>query len=98
MVSTQGSSSSGLERQGTSDDEICRITIVEVVAVVSEAIPEIFASMKTVMIKMFDERYTDVTEAVTTAATVAVYVARPHGDSMQYREFNHTKPPKFDGV
>lgn len=50
-----------------------------------------FRSIKTVMIDLLDECYS--------TATRAVVAARPHlVDSMQYREFNNTKPSDFDGI
>lgn len=78
MVFTRGSCSRGLERQGSSDDEIRRIISVGVVVTVPEAIPEVFGSIKTMMIEMFDERYVVVIEVVVAATTATVIAARPH--------------------
>lgn len=78
MVFTWGSGSSGPEKQGTSDDEICRIIAAKVVVAVWEAIPKVFGSIKTVMIVMFDERYAAVTEAAAATATTAIVGARPN--------------------
>ena len=96
MVVTQGSGSGDPERQSTSDDKIHRIICTEVVAVVREAIPEVFRSIKTAVIKMFDERCDAITESVVVAAaaTASIATIRPHGgDVMQYQDFNNTKHP-----
>lgn len=51
------------------------------------------------LIELFDERNTTVTEVVVAATTTAVAAARPHGgDSMQYRKFNNMKPQEFNRV
>lgn len=51
-----------------SDDEIHRIIAMEVVVTVKEVVPEVFGSIKTVMIEMFDERYATVTQVVAIVA------------------------------
>lgn len=58
----------------------------------TKAIEEEFGSIKTTMIEMFDECYVAVTEVVV-VSTIVVVATRSHwGDSMQYQEFNNTKP------
>lgn len=52
MVFTRGLGSIRSERHGDSDDEICRIVDAEAATTVKEAIPEVFGSIKTVMIEI----------------------------------------------
>ena len=87
------------ESSGTGDEEIRNIIHDEVVAAIRDAIPEMFRSIKTTLIKTFDEQYAAVTEAVAAAATPVVAATRPRGgDSLLFREFSNTKPPDFDGT
>ena len=75
---------------GTNDEEIYRIIADEVAVSIREAMPKMFGSIKTTLIETFDERYVVV-------ANTDVAAARPHGgDLLLLREFNNTKPPKFD--
>ena len=84
------------ETSGVSDDEIRQMIHDEVATTIREAILEMFGSIKSTLIETFDKRYDAVTEAPAAAATAAV---RPHGgDSLLYREFSNTNPPKFDGT
>ena len=57
VVITQGSESRDPERSGTNDDDIRRIITVDVVAATREEIPEIFGSVKTILIELLDECY-----------------------------------------
>ena len=87
------------ESSGVSDEEIRRIIHEEVAAAIRAEIPEMFGSIKTTLIKTFDERYAALTDADVAAATTAVAAARPQGgDALLYREFSNTKPPEFDGT
>ena len=63
------------------------------------SIPEFFGSIKTTMIELFDDRYaafSEVVVAATTAAVAAMGIYRER--SFHYRDFDNTKPMKFDGV
>lgn len=98
-VFIRGSSSSSLERQGIRNDKIRRIIIAEVEITVREAILEVFRSIKTKIIDMFDKRYAAVIKVVAVAVTAVITTARSRrGDSMQYQVFNNTNPTTFDGV
>ena len=44
-----------------------------------ETIPDMFGSIKTAMIEVFDERYAAVTEVATVTATTTIFTATPHG-------------------
>lgn len=82
VVCTRVSSSSSSKRQGINNDEICRIIAAKVAVVAREAIPELLGSVKTAMIKIFDESYTVVTKV---AATAVIGAMKSHGgDLMQY--------------
>lgn len=61
-------------------------------------ISQIFGSIKTAMIDIFDERYTSVIEVVVVVSTAAIIAMGLLGRGMvQYWDFNNTKPPEFDG-
>mgnify|MGYP001548718039 CR=1 FL=1 len=71
----------------------------EVAAAIRAEIPEMFRSIKTMLIETFDERYAGLTDVAVVAETAVVATARPQGgDSLLYREFSNTKPPEFDGT
>ena len=58
-----------------------------------------FGSINTAMVEYFDERYAALVAAA--AATSAVTVAGVRGGAdraFQYRDFDNTKPPVFDGT
>ena len=60
-----------------------------------------FGSIKTVMVEYFDERYAALAETAAAAATSAVTAAGVGGGAgraFQYRDFDNTKPPTFDGT
>ena len=77
MVVIGGSGSDNPERASTSDEEIHKIITDEVAAAIIEAIPEMFRSIKTMLIKTFDERYATVIEASATAPTANLAAMRP---------------------
>ena len=74
MVFTRGSGSGagGLDRPGLTVDNICELIASKVADVVWGAIPEVFGSIKTVMINLFNERYVVVSKVAAVAATVYV--------------------------
>ena len=89
----------GSDGSGPSNTDICKLIEAVIYVGVREIIPEMFESIKTELITMFDERY--VVIASTTAAIANFFVVAttpPVDKKMPYREFNNTKPPKFDGV
>ena len=60
-----------------------------------------FGSIKTAMVEYFDERYAALAETAAAAAALAVTVAGGGGGGsrcFQYRDFDNTKPPTFDGT
>lgn len=66
---------------------------------VKEAIPYMFGSVKTAMIKLFDEHYLVVTEVVAAATIVVVAFVSVKGRGvMHYRDFNNMTPLEFDRV
>ena len=94
VVFTQGLGFIDLGMHGISDKEIRQIISSKVVVTVNEAIPEVFGSIMTSMIKIYDDRYGAVIEATVAAFTSTTTAARSNeGDSMQYRGFNNTMPP-----
>ena len=81
------------------DARIREILHDEVAAIFRAELAEMFGSIKTAMVEYFDEHYAALTEAAAAAATSAVTVARGGtGRGFQYRDFDNTKPPTFDGV
>ena len=71
----------------------------EVTAMFRAELPELFGSIKTAMVEYFDERYAALAETAAAAATTAVAAAGGGaGRGFQYRDFDNTKPPTFDGV
>ena len=55
------------------------------------AVLEVFGSINTTLIEMFDECYANITVAVAAAAIEAIVTTRlQEGGSMQYREFSNT--------
>ena len=77
MVITQDSGSNDPERHSASDDVIRRIVATEVATTIREAIPKMFGSVKTTLIKTFDNRYVAVTEAAAAVATATLATVRP---------------------
>lgn len=80
VVTNPGIGCSDPKKTGNIDDEIHMIIAAEVAATMMEAVPQMFGSVKTTMIELFDELYDSVTEVV---VVVAVAATRLHGgDSM----------------
>ena len=65
-----------------------------------EQLPEMFGSIKTAMVEYFDERYAALAETAVAAAASAVTATGEGGAGrgFQYRDFDNTKPPTFDGT
>lgn len=61
------------------DDEIYKMITTQVTMAVWEAFSEMFMSIKTAIIKLFDDCYIVVTEATASAATIIVTAAGFHG-------------------
>ena len=89
-MTTRGLGSSDLEMSGTSDDEIRRIVSTEVDATIRETILEMFGSIETAMIELFDERYVAITKAVVAATTAVGAAAGPHGVIWYYTRSSST--------
>ena len=73
----------------------------EIAAAFRAQLPEMFGSIKTAMVEYFDERYAALAETAAAAATSAVTAAGVGGGAgraFQYRDFDNTKPPTFDGT
>lgn len=83
-------------RAGLEEEEIPRIITTEVALAIREAIPELFGSVKTVLIEEFDWRYVAVTQVVVVVTIIVVDIAGfQRGRAMQYREFSYTNPLEF---
>ena len=78
------------------DARIREILHDEVAAMFRAELSELFGSIKTAMVEYFDERYAALTETAAAAAVVAAWGGAGRG--FQYRDFDNTKPPTFDGV
>ena len=99
MVFTKGSGSGvgGQDRPWLTHDQIGELITTEVATTLMGSIPEMFGSIKTTMIELFNDFYVSLIEAVAAAATVVVTPAVILGDkSFQYWDFDNTKPPDFD--
>lgn len=60
---------------------------------VGEAISEMFGSVKTTMIELFDECYVTISKVVAAVATIVITAAGFQGRvMMQYRDFSNMKP------
>ena len=58
-------------------------------------------SIKTAMVKYFDEQYAALAETAATAAASAGIAEGGGGGAtqgFQYKDFDNTKPPNFDGM
>lgn len=71
------------------DVNISELIVDQVTMEVKMAILELFGSIKTTLIVMFNEFCATITDVATTAATA---VGPPSGGLMSYRDFNNTKP------
>lgn len=98
MTRGLGLGTSGLDRLGLSDDEIVDLISTQVTSTIKEAIPELFDSIKTRLIDMFNNPYADVTN-ISVATTIIIVAAGvpQRGGQMHYWEFGKTKPLEFDG-
>ena len=69
------------------------------VEIIRGQIPEMSRSIKTAIMEYFDDRYTTIAEIVVVAAS-AVVAATSVGSGwvFQYRDFDNTKPPTFNGI
>ena len=65
----------GPDRPGLSDDEIRELITTQATLADRVAIQEVFGSVKTMLIEMFDECYVIVTKFVSTTATTAIAAA-----------------------
>ena len=64
-----------------------------------EMIPEMFGSIKTELIALFNEWYAAFASTIAIAATsIVAAAASPVKKEMPYREFNNTMPRDFNGV
>ena len=70
-----GSGAGVLERPGLTDEEIHEVITTHMTMDVREGMQEVFGSMKTSMIDMFNERYAAILEGAAIIATVAIVVA-----------------------
>lgn len=75
IIRCSGSGTSGPERPRLADDEIRDMITTQVTMAVREAIPEVFRSIKTDMIKLFDERYATVSEVDAVVASKEVHMS-----------------------
>ena len=81
------------------DARIREILRDEIAELFRAELPKLFGSIKTAMVEYFDERYAALIETAAAAATAAVAAAGGGaGRGFQYRDFDNTKPPTFDGV
>ena len=83
------------------DARIKEIMHDEIAAAFRAQLPEMFGSIKTVMVEFFDERYVALAEIAAAATTLAVTTAAVGGGAgraFQYRDFDNTKPLTFDGT
>ena len=81
------------------DARIREILHDEVAAMFQAQLPEMFGSIMTAMVEYFDDRYAALAEVV--AATITTSVSATGlgtGRVFQYRDFDNTKPPTFDGT
>ena len=81
------------------EDRFREIIHEEVVAIFSVKNPDMFGSIKTMMMEFFDDRYPAIVETAAAAASIAVAaVGAGTGQAFQYQDFENTKPLTFDGV
>ena len=81
MVFARGSrlGVSGQDRPGFIKDQVKEMIHAEVVYIVWGQIPELFGSIKTVMMEFFDQRYVALSKSVAATATVVVVDAEIGG-------------------
>ena len=83
----------GTRRDGLGEEEIIGILVAKVVEAFMEAIPELFGSVKTVLIDKFDWRYAAITQIGASTTTSVTITRSQRIEVMQYREFSYMKPP-----
>ena len=71
-----GSGSGSQDRLGLIDDQIQELISTEVANSVCGSTPELFGSIKTTMIELFDDRYATLTETSIIVATLVVPTTR----------------------
>lgn len=99
MIMRGSGSGFGSEESGTSETYIHEWIEAVVSATVRKMIPEMFGSIKTELISIFDEWYVVVASiAAATATSIIDVTALLREKEMPYMEFNNTKPPEFEGV
>lgn len=83
-----------MKRPHLSIDEICEMITTQVTMDIREVIREVFRSIKTTMIEMFEEHYVAISEVTIAIATVTVSVAGHQGRGLfQYQDFSNMKSP-----
>ena len=81
------------------EDRVREIIREEVVEIVRSQIPELFSSIKTTMMEYFGDKYTTLAKTVVATAIMATTAeGGGSGRGFQYRDFDNTKPPTFDGI
>ena len=71
-----GSGAGGQHRSGLANDQIRELIATEVDTTVLGSIPELFRSIKIMMIELFDDRYATLTETSIIVATLVVPTTR----------------------
>ena len=81
MVVIRGSrlGTDGMERPNLSDNEIHEMITTHVTFEVREAILEVFGSIKTTLINMFDEHYATIAKAAAVVTTATISATKFHG-------------------
>lgn len=93
MITRASGSGFSLEGSGPSETDIHDWIEAPVSAAVREMLPEMYRSIKTKLIALFDEWYPTFASIISAAATTSA------GEmEMSYRQFSNTKPPIFYGV
>ena len=78
-------------------DQIQEVIATEVANAVRWSIPEMFGSIKTIVIELFDDWYVVLSKASAATTTTVVAVVGIRGErSLWYLDFNYTKPSEFD--
>lgn len=95
MITRANGSGFGSEGPGPSEADICNWVKAMVSAAVGEIVSEIFETIKTKLIALFDERYIVVASTAPATATAAGSLGEK---DMTYSEFSNTKPLEFDGI
>ena len=81
------------------DARIREILHDEVATLFRAQLSEMFGSIKTAMDEYFDEHYATLAETgAATASAVVMAAGRGAGRAFQYRDFDNTKPPKYNGT